>query len=290
MKRKHKKYPVKLWDKKLRKAYYKILSAISVVVTLLSIKPVSSIEDGINNPYVWEIILIIYFVLLVVAYIVMWICANERKKISLDINGNVLEIRHGSIFEEPSDVWKVVNANEYFDTELGGKGSLVSAESVEGKYLRKFYATGTMELDERIREQLSCVQGRKKKQRRRGKEIKYPLGTIFCDMKDNRKYLLTAFARMDDANRAYLSMKDYVNFLMNFWEEIDKVYDGHSITISLFGTGIVRLDKSDVSPQELLELIVWSFRNSHIKLAYGAKVTVLLYGEVADRINLYNLI
>lgn len=292
MKGQHNKCLVKLGDKKLRRDYYKILSVISVIFTLLSIEPVTKcVEKYIiaDNDDVWRVLLISYIFSLVLAYIILWIYANKKEKIKLNINGNILEIRQGDIFAEPHDVWKVINVNEFFDTELGGKESLVSSESVQGKYLKKYYSTEVTELDARIDEELSCVQGKRKITRKRGKNIRYPLGTLFCDVKDDRRYLLTAFSKMDDANRAYLSMKDYVNFLMNFWEEIDKVYDGHSVTVSLFGTGILRMDSSDITEQDLLELIIWSFRNSHIRLAYGAKVTILLYGKVVEKINLFDL-
>lgn len=286
------KYLVKLGDKKLRRYYYKILSVISVIFTLLSIEPVTKcVEKYIiaDNDGVWRGVLACYIVSLILAYIILWIYANKKKKIKLNINGNILEIRQGDIFAEPDDVWKVINVNEFFDMELGGKQSLVSSESVQGKYLKKYYSAGVTELDTRINEELSCIQGKRKIMRKCGKNIRYPLGTLFCDVEDDRRYLLTAFSRMDDANRAYLSMKDYVNFLMNFWEEIDKVYDGHSVTISLFGTGILRMDSPDITEQELLELIIWSFRNSHIRLAYGAQVTVLLYGKAVEKINLFDL-
>lgn len=286
------KYLVKLGDKKLRKDYYRILSIISVIFTLISIEPVTKcIEKYIifDNDSVWRELLICYVFSLILAYIILWIHANKKKKIELNINGNILEIRQGDIFAEPHDVWKVINVNEFFDTELGGKESLVSLESLQGKYLKRYYSAGVTELDTRINEELSCIQGKRKIVRKCGKNIRYPLGTLFCDMKDDRRYLLTAFSKMDNANRAYLSIKDYVNFLMNFWEEVDKVYDGHSITVSLFGTGILRLDSFDVTEQELLELIIWSFRNSHIRLAYGAKVTILLYGAAVEKINLYDL-
>ena len=293
MKRQRSKCIVSLGDRKLRSDYYKILSAISVIFTLVSIDPVKICFEKciiLKNNMFWRIMLISYIGLLVLAYIMLWIYANKKKEIELNINGNVLEVRTGDIFKEPDDVWKVINVNEYFDTELGGRESLVSSESVQGQYLKKFYSTGVKELDARISVELAHIQGKKQKRRKNGKDIKYPLGTIFCDKQGDDRYLLTAFSKMDDANRAYLSMKDYVNFLMNFWEEIDKVYDGHSITVSLFGSGILRLDNSNITEQNLLELIIWSFRNSHIKLAYGAKVTILLYGETANKVALYNLV
>lgn len=290
MKKLYEKCLVKPWDRKLRREYYKILSVISVIFTLLSVKPVEENFAGLGaDDKSRKIFLIIYVLFLTAAYIILWISANWKREIKLNINGNTVEIRKGDIFEEPVSVWKVINANEYFDTELGGKESPVSPSSLQGQYLKRFYGTETEELDECICEQLSSVPGKKKSRRKRGKETGYPLGTIFCDTKNGSRYLLTAFSRMDGDNRAYLSMKDYINFLMNFWEEIDKVYDGHSVAISLFGTGIARLWRDNITHQELLELILWSFRNSHISLAYGAQIKILLYGDAAEKVKLYGL-
>ena len=48
--------------------------------------------------------------------------------------------------------------------------------------------------------------------RKVGKTQKYSLGTIFV----NNDYLLTAFSKFDDKNRAFLTMPDYLAFLINF--------------------------------------------------------------------------
>ncbi len=69
-----------------------------------------------------------------------------------------------------------------------------------------------------------------------GKNFKYKLGTIF----QHNNYLLTAFTRFDKDNRAYLGMNDFINFLLNFWNEIDIIYAGRSISIPLLGSGITR--------------------------------------------------
>ncbi len=281
---------VKPWDGKLRREYYKILSGISVLFTLLSVKPVEETIAGcVSGDTVWKWMFLLYIVFLAASYVILWIYANRKREVKLNINGNPVEIKKGNILEEADDVWKVINANEYFDTELGGKESLVSRASLQGQYLTKFYAAGTQELDQRISSQLASVTGKKKKARKRGKETQYPLGTVFCDRKDGRRYLLTAFSKMDSSNRAYLGMKDYVNFLMNFWDEIDKVYDGHAVAVSLFGTGIARLWDNSVTHQELLELVLWSLKNSRIQLAYGAGIKIILYGEAVEKVRLYGL-
>ncbi|MDI5811285.1 DUF6430 domain-containing protein, partial [Salmonella enterica subsp. enterica serovar Anatum] len=44
----------------------------------------------------------------------------------------------------------------------------------------------------------------------------WTLGTIFV----NNDYLLTAFSKFDDKNRAFLTMPDYLAFLINFWDKV----------------------------------------------------------------------
>lgn len=119
--------------------------------------------------------------------------------------------------------------------------------------------------------------------------MRYPLGTIFCDRDNDRKYLLTALSKTDSYNRPHLTMKDYVNFLLNFWEEVDKFYDGTSVSVPLFGAGLVRFRNQNMTPQELLELMIWTLQKSHLKMAYGTKISILLYEDTIEEVDLYQL-
>ena len=112
------------------------------------------------------------------------------------------------------------------------------------------------------------------------------LGTVI----KNNDFIYTAFSKFDEYNRAHIYLKDYVGFLFKFWDEIDKVYNGESVTIPLFGTGITRFkDGSNFSEQELLEIIIWSFKISRIKFVYPSKLTILVNKEMVNKINFYKL-
>ena len=85
-------------------------------------------------------------------------------------------------------------------------------------------------------------------------------------------------------------MKDYVSFLLNFWNEIAIIYAGRSVSIPLLGSGITRFKENNtISEQELLELLIWSFKVSRIKFTYPSKVSIIVHKSKKDKINFYNL-
>ena len=82
---------VKFLDEKLWKEYYSVLSAIIVIASLLFL-----FVDIPANMKIYYLIL--FFIILVVAFLIMWCRANKLKKVSLNINNSTLEIESGNIF------------------------------------------------------------------------------------------------------------------------------------------------------------------------------------------------
>ncbi len=85
-------------------------------------------------------------------------------------------------------------------------------------------------------------------------------------------------------------MRDFIEFLIEFWNEIDIVYAGRTIVIPLLGSGITRFRGYDsITEQELLELLIWSFKVSHIKFQYPSKVKIVIKPTKSDKISLFRL-
>lgn len=118
-----------------------------------------------------------------------------------------------------------------------------------------------------------------------GKNIKYRLGSVYL----HGEYMLTAFSHFDSQNRAYLSQKEYVSCMLNFWDEVDQLYAGRSVSVPLMGSGITRFRDADVQPQELLKILIWSYKISRVKFKHPANVTIIIHSSMADKINLYEL-
>lgn len=270
------KLKMKLQDKNLFKNYLEILSFISLIFSLVFI--FITIPDCLK---IW--VGVSFAFILLIIYLIMWIKANIQDITTLNINNSTLIIKTGNIFEE--DELKVIAFNEYFDTIVDDK--IIAESSLNGMYL-KTKVNNIFELDKMINEDFNLKSKALEVNNNRqfGKKIKYPLGTIF----QNRDYLLTAFTKFDNENRAYLYLSDYINFLLNFWNEIDIIYAGRSISIPLLGSGITRFKEfNTVTEQELLELLIWSFKVSRIKFTYPSKVSIIIHESKKDKINFYKL-
>lgn len=263
-------------DKLLLKSYLAVLSAISIFTSLFFI--------FVPIPEQFKMYVGITFVILLIAiYLVLWIQANKLKYMNLTINNSTAVVKVGDIFQEEG--LKVISFNEYFDTLVNEK--VIASSSLNGKFIKQYikdidvFNKGICESKHLLSRRLES-----NKFRSQGNTQKYKLGSIH----QHDDYLLTAFSRFDEDNRAFLTMTDYINCLLNFWNEIDIIYANRSVVIPLLGTGITRLKDYDaMSEQEKLELLLWSFKVSRVKFTYPAKITVVIHESLQDKINFYEL-
>lgn len=117
-----------------------------------------------------------------------------------------------------------------------------------------------------------------------GKTTKYKLDSIY---KYSENVLLTALSQFDDENKAYLSVQDYIRFLINFWDEINNFYADNTIVITLLGSDITRLDNNTYSSNQILEMILWTFYLRRIKFKKLAKLVILIEESTNNNINYY---
>lgn len=270
------KRKIQLFDKQLIKEFYGILSVLSLICSFIFIFAEVPTECKVSAA-------IIFILILIVIYIVLWRKANKLENVEIKINNSFIEVKIGDIFQENG--LKVIAFNEYFDTIVDNK--IISERSLNGLYIKNVI-DDIARLDKLIKDddELKDRTEEENNSRRRGKKIKYKLGSIV----EVEGYLLTAFSKFDNSNRAYLYMNDYINCLMNFWNEIDRIYSGRSVSIPLLGSGITRFKEYEaISHQELLELLIWSFKVSRVKFNYPSKVTIVIHESQKDKINFYRL-
>ena len=82
-----------------------------------------------------------------------------------------------------------------------------------------------------------------------------------------------------------------MTFLMNFWDNLDKVYANRSVAITLFGSSSLTrfTDAYEINEQDLIEIIIWTFKISKIKFKYPTKITMVLSNDLISKINLYKI-
>lgn len=268
---------VNFFDKRIAKQFLAYLSGISVALSLTFI--------FIEIPTEKKLTLGVFFsILLFIVYVVLWLKSNSLEQVNLNIEGSDVTVKKGDIFKQ--DGFKAIAFNEYFDTQVDD--NVISRQSLNGKFITERLGIPVVELDKHIENYPFEDEDRlgENTDRTVGKKKKFSIGTI-CVYND---YLLTAFSKFDDKNRAWLTMPEYLGFLINFWDRVNRVYAQKSVSVPIFGSGITRIkEHRNISDEDLLKIMLWTFRISEMRFKYPAKLTIVIHTGKIDKINLLDI-
>ncbi len=239
----------------------------------------------------------IFIGLLILTYLVIWVWSNNLNKIDINVEGSNVTIKVGDIFLQQG--LKAIAFNEYFDTQVDNK--IIADGSLNGIFINKHLDISVSQLDHHIesysfersetssprrspiqREEISASNP----DRKLGKKERHQIGTI-CVYKD---FLLTAFSKFDDDNKATLTMSEYLEFLITFWDNVNKVYAQKNVSTPIFGSGITRIKgHKNISDEDLLKIMIWTFRISEMRFKYPARLTIVIHKDKINKINLLDI-
>lgn len=275
---------VKPWNWKLLKRVWLIFGVILATVSaLLTFCDFNSI---LRMKILFSMLFITFF-----TYLGLLLQANFVKSAKLHSDNASIEIKEGDIFDkkyyDDSNFIKVFSFNEYFDTLVDDK--IIAHSTLNGQFLdKKVDKKDISQLDKRMLEDGRLIRNRvgETSDRNKGKKIKYRLGTIFEYSDD---VFFTALSHFDMENKAQLSMQEFLQFLIYFWDEIDDLYAGRTVIITLFGSGITRLENGLITNDQILKIVLWTFKLRRIKFTKPAKFIILLNSETNKKINYFKL-
>ena len=268
---------VHFFDKRIFKIFLEITSGIGVVLSLAVI--------FIDIPKVWKIPgAAIFLGLLALIYVAIWLWSNRLNHINISVEGSEVTIKVGDIFQQPG--LKAIAFNEYFDTQVDNR--IFAENSLNGIFIKHHLNSNVESLDSHI-EHYAFEQSEKlevNNDRREGKKQRYQIGTV-CLYQD---YLLTAFSKFDESNKAVLTMPEYLEFLINFWDKVNNVYAQQSVSVTIFGSGITRIaGHKNIGDEDLLKIMLWTFRISEMRFKYPARLTIIIHMDKIDQINLLDI-
>lgn len=114
----------------------------------------------------------------------------------------------------------------------------------------------------------------------------YPSGTII----PRDEFLLAAFAKLDEFGTGHLSRDEYIDSLSVLWHEINKHSNHQNVCIPILGSGITRIGDSEITQQELLDIIIASYKMCSSKIALPKKLIIVckkVDGFSLNKIGLY---
>ncbi|EGO8637157.1 hypothetical protein EGN34_13475 [Enterococcus faecalis] len=202
----------------------------------------------------------------------------------LNIGGTPVKIKSGDIFTQEG--LKVIPFNEYYDTRVDDE--IISHRSLNGQYIDKNWNQAVDKLDSLISDNAKLKEMQLENNvRRNGKTVRYPIGSIIV-IDD---FVLTAFSKFDNKNCARLTINDYLNFLIKFWNEVNSVYAQKKVVVPIFGSGITRFTNGmeDINENDLLRIMLWTFKVSKIKFEYPAELSIIIHPDKIDKIDIFSL-
>ena len=280
------KYKVAFFDVYLRNKFYRFFTAVGGVLGLAFL--FIDLPESITLPYniivnTKSLAAIVVITFLITAYIFMWYKANKLKKISIKVDATNVVIKAGDLFEEDDLI--VIGFNEYFDTIVDDK--IIAKKSLNGLFINNILEGSIDALDLFIESNIDSRQRLEVVNRVRGNKQKYKIGTV-CLYAD--KYILTAFAKFNDKNEARLTMPEYLEFLINFWDEVNSIYAARSVSVPIFGSGITRIkEHKNTTDEQLLRIMLWTFKISEMKFTHPARLTIVVYPAKMEAINLTSI-
>ncbi len=271
---------VNLFNKGVRNkfwVYFSVISGILSFILLFNIVP-DEYKDYL------KCFGYISFILLISIYLIIWIRANCLTDVNIDVDGSTVNIKSGDLFSQ--DGYKVIPFNEYFDTVVDEK--IISSSSLNGIFINNYSNTAINNLDNHIIQNTDNEDVLNPNTQRRlgGKVVKFKLSTIIVF----NEYLLTAFSKFDEHNKAVLTMPEYIEFLINFWDRVNRIYAQKSVSVPIFGSGITRIkEHKNISDEDLLKIMLWTFKLSEMKFKHPAKLSIIIHKDKIDKIDLFNL-
>jgi len=271
---------VNLFNKGVRNKFWVFFSVISGILSFILL---FNIVPDEYKDYL-KCFGYISFILLIIIYIIIWIRANCLTDVNIDVDGSIVNIKSGDLFLQ--DGYKVIPFNEYFDTVVDEK--IISSSSLNGIFINNYSNTAINNLDNHIIQNTDNEDVLNPNTQRRlgGKVVKFKLSTIIVF----NEYLLTAFSKFDEHNKAVLTMPQYIEFLINFWDRVNRIYAQKSVSVPIFGSGITRIkEHKNINDEDLLKIMLWTFKLSEMKFKHPAKLSIIIHKDKIDKIDLFNL-
>ena len=188
-----------------------------------------------------------------------------RCKTTIKGNGYSIQVKYGDLFK-CKNCQKVIPFDECFTTKIGMAPHEIKATSICGQYLSK---NSNLDVQKLIADAgLNPAEEKSKF----NNQTKYESGLIVPFGDD----LLLAFAKLNADGRAYFPTREaYLNSLAVMWSEIHKYYQQKDICIPVLGGGLTSIGEKKPTQQELVDLIIESYRLFAQKIMNPQKLRII---------------
>lgn len=202
---------------------------------------------------------------------------------SLSSPDSTIELKVGDLFDEPGHI--VIGVNDVFDTELG---DVIKPSSIQGQLLTRIYHSDHQRLEADINTAVGhlTIEAKKDLGKKKGKNVRYPIGTTIALGHSHKRYFLNAYGRMGNDLKVKSTADDVWNSLSCLWNELRLKGHGLEVAIPIIGSDLAR---TNLPRMALIKLIVISFIAASKEGFVTRKLTVVVHPKDLESVDFYSL-
>ena len=193
---------------------------------------------------------------------------KARRWVTIKGQNYLIRVEYGNILRK-KNCKKVINFDECFTTKVGNAIADINPGSICGQYLKKHSDLDVQQLIKVA--QIKPARSKSKYQHK----IRYDSGTIVPNGDD----LLMAFAKLDERGKGrFFSRDEYLQCLDLLWKEIENYYSERDVCVPILGAGTTLIDGgagASISQQDLLDMMIWSYKLSSHKIKAPYKLCII---------------
>ncbi len=261
--------------KKLIAAFFQVFGVLALLLGVLDIFFPKTFNLGYEGLILFSCVSLVW-----AAYTV--IPGREFSR-QLTVPDTKIRIKVGDLFKE--DAHLVIGFNDVFDTE---KGDIIKPSSIQGQFLTRVYNEDRQRLDKDLEDALQGSSGRQDNQKTRGKNKRYPVGTVATVTVGAKKYFCVAYSRMGNDLRVQSDVKRLSTSLESLWEEIRLKGQCERIAMAVVGSDLARLGNT-VSHSTLIKLVVSSFILTSREKLVTHELVIAIHKSNMDKVNMVDI-
>lgn len=194
-----------------------------------------------------------------------------------------IKIEEGNLFDANGNL--VIGMSDTFDTE---KGEIIKPETVQGQFLTTVYSDSREQLDKDLDAALTGTKFVVDKKKSKGKQGRYPIGTVAYLNKGQCRYFCVAYSRMNNDFHAQSSIQMLASSLDTLWTSIRTNGQNNGVSMAIIGSDTARLGHI-VSYEDLIKLIVTSFVLTSREKVIAPSLTIYIHSKNKEKINILEI-
>jgi hypothetical protein len=223
-----------------------------------------------------------YFILIGASLAIGAFLARPKQSFTrkLALSDTKITVEVSDILSQTGNV--VIGVTDVFDTELG---DVIRPSSLQGKFQSRFFPD-TNELDKCIRESLEGQAYHHDRDKTRGKNNRYPIGTVAVIRRGDLRFFLCAYSEMGANFQAQSDICKLMTSLESCWESIRVAGQHEPVHIAIVGSGLSRIG---LPRSLLLQFIVLSFLDKERQSSITQHLYVHVLADDIEHIDFVDL-